>query len=315
MFNNSQPQSPQYTIVIQIGDTNDIKLELETDNAKEESDGYQRWSQRFDTTICSSTKYSETVSVILRDAFQNALCIWRGKVEDFTDLNPNYRWYKLKSCDESKVKADHEAGLIQFKICCHSLEQDPPVNFQSYEAWKRPAPRRLGSYKIRCFIFECKDINLTKTNTDGSQKLSISVWDIDGKQSQTSIKENSGPNNTFFHETIDVNTSMLNRETAPPIVLNLWNHHDQNQQDDPVFLGRAVIDLKDLPYNCLEEDKGNEVAKPHWHSITMNDHESTTTQKQVAAAAEVLCSFQVVFLDFDFKQAASMVDLASRSFE
>ena len=293
MFNNSQPQSPQYTIVIQIGDTNDIKLELETDNAKEESDGYQRWSQRFDTTICSSTKYSETVSVILRDAFQNALCIWRGKVEDFTDLNPNYRWYKLKSCDESKVKADHEAGLIQFKISCHSLDHDPPVNFKSYDAWKRPAPKRLSSWKIRCFIFECRDINLTKTNNDGSQNLSISVWDIDGKLSQTSIKENNGPN-TLFHETIDVSTAMLNRETAPPIVLSLWNRHDYDQQN-PSFLGRAVIEMKDLPYDCLDEDKGNEVAKPHWHSIIMDDHESTTKQ-----VAEVLCSFQVVALDFEF---------------
>ena len=76
-----------------MGNIDDIKLELETGNAKEESDGYQRWSQRFNKAICSSTNYSETISIILRDAFQSALCVWSGKVEDFTDLNPDYRWY------------------------------------------------------------------------------------------------------------------------------------------------------------------------------------------------------------------------------
>lgn len=99
---------------------------------------------------------------------------------------------------------------------------------------------------------------------------------------------------------------MFNLETAPPVALSLWNH-DTNSKIN--FLGRALIDLNNLPYKCDDEDTGNEVPKPQWHSFRMGDDRSDVR------VAEVLCSFTIVDLDFEFNQAAAMVDLSSVAVE
>ena len=82
------------------------------------------------------------------------ICYWKGKVSDFTDPNPSYQWIILKN-DKAvgKVSEDHEAGMIQIKLSINNATMNGPVDFKTFDAWKKPPPRRLGSKKIRCFIF------------------------------------------------------------------------------------------------------------------------------------------------------------------
>ena len=51
------------------------------------------------------------------------------------------------------MKEDHEAGMIQMKFSINDKAKNGPMEFKQFDAWKKPPPRRLGSKKIRCFIF------------------------------------------------------------------------------------------------------------------------------------------------------------------
>jgi hypothetical protein len=69
-------------------------------------------------------------------------------------------------------------------------------------------------------------------------------------------------------------------ENAPPVILNLWDKKWMLQSD--VFLGRAVIDLKNastnpILNNTLPSDLPLEaltVPKPQWHPIRQSNDES-----------------------------------------
>lgn len=54
---------------------------------------------------------------------------------------------------KGKIKNSWEAGLIQVKMCFSNKTQAGPINYKQFAAWKKPPPKRLRSWKIRCFIF------------------------------------------------------------------------------------------------------------------------------------------------------------------
>lgn len=144
--------SRSYKVMIKIAD-----FELTTTDPKEAKNGYNRWSERFNKTTMKTPyptiEQMENIFVYLMDG-KHAICYWKGKVSDFTDPNPAYRWLILKN-DKAigKVSEDHEAGMVQIKLSIHPKHLDGPIDFKTFDAWKKPAPRRLSSKKIRCFIF------------------------------------------------------------------------------------------------------------------------------------------------------------------
>lgn len=103
--------SKSYTVMIKIGD-----FEIQTESPKESKSGYNRWSERFQKrvmkTVYPTIKQMENIFVYLMDG-STPICFWKGKVSEFTDPNPKYRWIILKN-DKSigKVSEDHEAGMI-----------------------------------------------------------------------------------------------------------------------------------------------------------------------------------------------------------
>ena len=114
---------------------------------------------------------------------------------------------------------DHEAGFIQVKVCCNSLDKNEPCNWKSLDAWKKKPPRRLATYKIRCFIFQCSGIQCASGE---EAKTYVSVFDHDVNNNQTIVKEGANP---VIREIIDVWASMTNLEgnNAPPILINVWD--------------------------------------------------------------------------------------------
>ena len=86
----------------------------------------------------------------------DAICYWRGNAVDFTDPDPQHRWISLKN-DKAIGKVDelHEAGMIQLKLSICNLQHTPDPIWNQYKAWAHPPPKRLSTYKIRAFIFQC----------------------------------------------------------------------------------------------------------------------------------------------------------------
>jgi len=168
-----------------------------------------------------------------------------------------------------------------------------PVDFKTFDAWKKPPPRRLGSKKIRCFLFQCRDI--PAADEDGASDSYISVWNPNNEELRTRMIEDSV--NPIYYETIEMLYDFSDLDSAPPIVLNVWDHDDALLDSTDDFLGRAVIYLQDASTNLEfgdDESKYNEVPKPIWHDIRFGFDPSQP------ACGQVLCSFVVARDDFDF---------------
>ena len=296
--------SNKYKIKVCIGD-----FELMTSDPKEHKAGYNRWSERFPKTIFKATyptiEQMENIFVYLMSG-NTPICYWKGKVSEFTDPNPKYRWLIMKN-DKAigKVNEDHEAGMVQFKFSINAKHINGAVDFKQHDAWAKNPPRRLGSKKIRCFIFQCRDI--PSADADGSSDSYISVWNPEGEAYKTRTIEDSL--NPIYFETIEMLYDMADMETAPPIIFNIWDHDADLLDSSDDFLGRAVIYLKDASTNLtnmMNEDEAacNEVPKPIWHDIRVGFDESTP------ACGQVLCSFVVARDDFDFTTPAKYLRLS-----
>jgi len=121
--------SPHYTVRIQFGEPDAIRLELETKAAKESNDEYSRWNERFEKRVIRSRR-SGPITVSLMDEHV-PVCKWQGRAEEFLSINPDFRWVSLSSCmKEEKCQEDHLAGIIQLKVSFSAWPQDPPVNFK-----------------------------------------------------------------------------------------------------------------------------------------------------------------------------------------
>ena len=294
--------SSQYKVMIKIGE-----FELTTGSPKEYKKGYNRWSERWQKTTFKSSyptiDQMENMFVYLMDG-STPICFWKGKVSEFINPDPSYRWLILKN-DKSigKVSEDHEAGMIQMKFSINAKDINGPVDYKTYDAWKKPPPRRLGSKKIRCFIFQCRSI--PSADADGSSDAYISVWNPEGEQYKTKMIEDSL--NPIYFETIEMLYDMADLDTAPPIIFNIWDHDDDLTDFSDDFLGRAVIYLKDASTNLEygdDEAMCNTVPKPQWHDIRIGFDESTP------ACGQVLCSFIVARDDFDFQTPAQYLKLS-----
>ena len=103
------------------------------------------------------------------------VCWWKGKVSDFMDPNPQYKWLTMKN-DKAYglVAKEHEAGLIQLKLSFNSRSVNGSVDFSQYEAWKRPPPRRLNNKFVRAFIYQMR--NLPSADEDGSSDTFVEAW-------------------------------------------------------------------------------------------------------------------------------------------
>ena len=64
--------------------------------------------------------------------------------------------------------------MISVKIALNHKSKNGPMDFKKYDIWKKAPPKRLKSWKIRCFIFQCKDV--PAADSDGSSDPYVSLW-------------------------------------------------------------------------------------------------------------------------------------------
>ena len=191
------------------------------------------------STVYPTVEQMENIFVYLMDG-STPICYWKGKVSEFTDPNPKMRWLIMKN-DKSvgKVDNDHDSGMIQIKFSINAKNLNGPVDFKLHDAWKKPPPRRLGSKKIRCFIFQCRDI--PSADADGSSDSYLKVWSPDGGENQTRTIEDSL--NPIYFDTVEIIYEMADLESAPPIIFNLYDHDNDLLDSSDDYLGRCVINL------------------------------------------------------------------------
>lgn len=96
----------------------------------------------------------------------NAICYAVDDIEKFMDPNPKIRWLELTpDLSMGKVKEHHKAGLVSFKLAIHDKTKNGPIDFNQFDAWKKPPPKRPKNFKVRAYVFQCRD--LPAADSDG----------------------------------------------------------------------------------------------------------------------------------------------------
>lgn len=104
----------------------------------------------------------------------------------------------------------------------------------------KPPPKRLSSWKIRTYIYQCKD--LPAADAEGNCDPYIELWTTDKEKPKTDVVEDNC--NPIFFSTLEVFYDFTTPSEAPPIILNIWDK-DEGMFESDDFIGRAVIFLED----------------------------------------------------------------------
>jgi len=75
------------------------------------------------------------------------------------------KWISLKNdLALGKVKEPQKAGIISIKMSLNDPSKEM-IDFKNFDAWKRKPQKRLDITKIRCYVFQCRD--LPAADSDG----------------------------------------------------------------------------------------------------------------------------------------------------
>ena len=113
------------------------------------------------------------------------VCFWRGKVADSANPSPEMKWIVLKNdLSVGEVKENYKAGMIQIRLSINSRAQSGPIIFANSTCWKgltgKGRSQRLTSYRIRLFIFQCR--NIPSADDNGLTDCYIKVWNQDANR-------------------------------------------------------------------------------------------------------------------------------------
>lgn len=220
---------------------------------------------------------------------------WKGLLKDFERTDAGFTWCQLKAdraVDE--VEEDYQAGMIALKMGVRKKGFDA-YDFKSEAAWMKDAPRRMSAMKIRCFLFQCKDI--PAADEDGTSDPFIRVWSCAEEVVETKVVDDNL--NPIFFEVKDIQYDFNDLADAPPIILEVFDSDAGLISDSADFLGRAVINLRD----AATSTEASMIPTPKWHDIKFGVEESSP------ACGAILCSFVVVEEDTPFDLKADEVRL------
>ena len=123
-------------------------------------------------------------------------------IEEFMEPSPKMKWVEMiPDLSIGKVTEHHKSGLLSFKLSIHDKSANGPIDFAKHQAWKKPPAKRPQNFKIRAFIYQCRD--LPSADSDGQSDPYIIVWDTEDKVLQTKVIEDNL--NPLFYETIELN--------------------------------------------------------------------------------------------------------------
>ena len=119
-----------YTVKIKVAEH-----EFTTKAPQEQRPGYNRWNQRIHQVFKTEYSQPETLDRVYVYLMSGdyPICWWKGKVSDFLNPDPEYRWLTMKN-DKAYgyVAKEHEAGMIQIKMAFNPRKINGEVDFTKY---------------------------------------------------------------------------------------------------------------------------------------------------------------------------------------
>lgn len=287
----SLPEAKKYNVMIKIAD-----FHFKTDKPQVADKTFNRWNHRFEKTTYT-VNYQDVydmgkVYFYLMDG-DNPICYAVDNVENFMDPNPKMRWLELNpDLSMGKVSEHHKAGLISVKLAIHDKSLNGPIDFKQYDAWKKPPPKRPNNFKVRAYLFQCRD--LPAADSDGQSDPYIVVWDTSKEVQKTKfIEDNVNP---LFYETLELVYEGNQPEDLPPFILDIYDKDFDLLDSTDDFICRAIIPISEA--HVSYEDS---VPKPKWHPCRL--------KSGAPMSGEVLVSFSIVDSDFNFKKTLKYMNL------
>lgn len=135
----------------------------------------------------------DRVYLYLLDPKDREVCFWRGRAADFelqrgglNDKVGEFKWYPLQPNEYyGKVSNAHEAGLVQFRLTINQIGDDDSnkvSNWKEYPNWNQKLSIRNKYNKVRCYIFQCRD--LPAADADGTSDAQISAYSVKREEDQ-----------------------------------------------------------------------------------------------------------------------------------
>lgn len=195
---------------------------------------------------------------------------------------------------EDKVKSPELAGVVGFRLSIIKVnkvynffdevskrEVSQKIVLNTQPNWKKRLERRPVSMKIRCYLFQCKD--LPAADEDGSSDPMVVVYNTVDEDSNKErmkkqvcktdcIEDNCDP---MFYQLLELKIDYTTGEPLPPFIFDVYDV-DKNvvKSDSRDFLGRCVVDISDVAkkYVCEkksteETDQGGDTARKNPNEI------------------------------------------------
>lgn len=146
------PEAKKYNVKIKIAD-----FEVKTDKPAFAENTFNRWNQRFPKTVYS-VSYQDIydmgrVYVYLMDG-DTPISFTSLEISEFMEPNAQLKWLELQpDLAVGKVKEPHKAGIVSIKLAIHDKTKNGPIDFQQFDSWKKPPPKRPKNYKVRAYVF------------------------------------------------------------------------------------------------------------------------------------------------------------------
>ena len=158
------------------------------------------------------------------------------------------------------------------------MRESDQVDLAKEPNWKKRLASRPITQKLRCFIFQAKD--LPAADEDGTSDPKVVVFnsiDADGTNmdkmrshvAQTQVVEDTC--DPMFYELLELSIDSTKGEPLPPFIFDVYDRDVKMfGSDNWDFLGRALIHLDDCAYiKVTEETDSVDLRPPHpkWHDI------------------------------------------------
>lgn len=197
------------------------------------------------------------------------------------------------------IKTPDRAGVLGFRVSI--VRADSGIDLKKELPWKKKIKKRPDSSKVRCYVFQCKD--LPAADDDGAADpmvlaySSIEAKNEVEKEAKTIVMEkNCDP---MFYEILELTIDAMPGEAFPPFIIDIYdqdkNTFSANSFD---FMGRSLFFEEDCAMLTIDEgdddEPGFKPPNPKWHKIRVSPGADPS--------GEVLLSF-VKFKEFDYTWA------------
>ena len=193
------------------------------------------------------------------------------------------------------------SGIFSMRLYFHDVELDGPFESNTIAAWRNKPPNRLDAWKMRACIYSCSQ--LPPADSEGTSDPYVQVWTSDEKKITTQVVDDT--NNPIYYQVLEYTYDYKTVETAPPIILNVFDKDEDLFDSTDDLIGRAIIPLQEIIDNNNLSRDSDEIVRPFRYPIKKFMNQEYDIQN----GPSILVSFQMTELDQRFDRPANEIDL------